>query len=453
MSPSGSAVGFVRVLGRTDCLALAFGAIIGWSWVLLTGTWIVTAGWGGAVLAFCIGGLAMVFIGLTYAELASAMPLAGGEHVYSLRALGRGASFICTWALLLAYATVVAFEAVALAVALDYLFPGIRVGGLWSVAGEPVDVTTVAIGIVGAVAMTTINVLGVKPSAVLQTAVTIVILLAGLSLVSGAVVSGTSTNLLPVFSGGAAGTLSVLIMVPMMFIGFDVIPQAAEEIRLPYRLIGTLLVISVLMALVWYLAMIMGVAVSLDPDTLRQAKMPTADASQANWASPWAARFMVLGGIAGILTSWNAFLVGGSRVLYALAHSRMLPGWLADIHPRYRTPYKAVMLLGGLALISPLFGRQVLIWLIDAGGFAVLIAYGMVAWSYLVLHRREPEMDRPYRAPLPMVTGIAALVLSVSIMLVYLPGSPAALIWPWEWGICIVWALAGALLYRGSGAG
>ncbi|MGI9309789.1 MAG: amino acid permease, partial [Gammaproteobacteria bacterium] len=108
---------FIRVLGRRDVITLAFGAIIGWSWVLLTGNWVATAGSLGAITAFIVGGIAMILIGLTYAELASAMPKAGGEHVYSLRALGPGASFICTWALILAYVTVVAFEAVALSAA------------------------------------------------------------------------------------------------------------------------------------------------------------------------------------------------------------------------------------------------------------------------------------------------------------------------------------------------
>jgi amino acid transporter len=93
---------FIRVLGRRDVLALAFGAIIGWSWVLLTGEWVQTAGSLGAITAFTIGGVAMVFIGLTYAELASAMPEVGGERVYSYRALGAGASFVCTWSLIIA---------------------------------------------------------------------------------------------------------------------------------------------------------------------------------------------------------------------------------------------------------------------------------------------------------------------------------------------------------------
>ena len=105
---------FVRVVNRKGVIALAFGAMVGWSWVALSGNWIASAGSVGAMLAFVVGGVAVVFVGFTYAELAAAMPKAGGEHVYSQRAMGATASFICTWAILLGYVSVVAFEAVAL---------------------------------------------------------------------------------------------------------------------------------------------------------------------------------------------------------------------------------------------------------------------------------------------------------------------------------------------------
>ena len=100
MSTTADKTRFVRVLGRRDILALAFGAMIGWSWVVLTGAWIGSAGTVGAIAAFAIGGVAILLISLIYAELASALPFAGGEHVYSERALGPGASFICTWGIL-----------------------------------------------------------------------------------------------------------------------------------------------------------------------------------------------------------------------------------------------------------------------------------------------------------------------------------------------------------------
>ena len=134
---------FIRVIKRREVLALAFGAIIGWSWVVLTGVWIQGAGSLGAVVGFLIGGLAIVLVGFTYAELASAMPEVGGEHVYSYRALGRSASFVCTWAILLGYVSVVAFEAVALPTVAEYLVPGFSRGYLWTVAGWEVEATWV----------------------------------------------------------------------------------------------------------------------------------------------------------------------------------------------------------------------------------------------------------------------------------------------------------------------
>ncbi len=86
MSKEDSKTQFLRVLGRREVLALAFGAMIGWSWVVLSGTWISSAGTLGAIVAFFIGGAAILLIGLTYAELASALPFAGGELAYSKRA-------------------------------------------------------------------------------------------------------------------------------------------------------------------------------------------------------------------------------------------------------------------------------------------------------------------------------------------------------------------------------
>ncbi|MDH3641425.1 MAG: amino acid permease, partial [Gammaproteobacteria bacterium] len=105
---------FKRVLKSREVITLAFGAMIGWSWVLMTGHWVTTAGSLGTLIAFAGGGLAIALIGLTYSELASAIPRAGGEHVYTHRGLGPRWSFVCTWALLLAYVNVCLFESVAL---------------------------------------------------------------------------------------------------------------------------------------------------------------------------------------------------------------------------------------------------------------------------------------------------------------------------------------------------
>ena len=437
----------IRVLKRREVLALAFGAMIGWSWVALAGTWLQSAGSLGAAAAFLIGGAVIAFIGLTYAELAAAMPVVGGEHAYSLRALGPGPSFVCTWAIIFGYVSVVAFEVVALPTVTEYLFPDLKTGFLWTVAGYDVYLSWVLIGVAGSIVMTGVNVAGIKMAAVVQTAVTLVILLAGVVVVGGALFNGSAANMQPLEIGGVKGMLTVLVMVPFLLVGFDVIPQAAEEIDLPFREIGVVLVISVITAVAWYVLIVLGVSLSLDRTALDSAGLVTADAGTATWGRPLIGKLVVVSGIAGILTSWNAFLVGGSRAIYSLAHEGMLPRFLGRLHPRFNTPANAVVLVGVLATLAPLFGRQTLVWLVDAGGFGIVIAYAMVALSFLVLRRNEPEMPRPYRVRYGWFVGSTALVLSLGMAVLYLPGSPSALVWPYEWAILLSGAVVGAVLY------
>jgi amino acid transporter len=437
----------IRVLKRREVLALAFGAMIGWSWVALAGAWLRSAGSVGAIVAFLVGGFVIALIGLTYAELASAMPQVGGEHVYSLRALGPGASFVCTWAIIFGYFSVVAFEVVALPTVTEYLLPDLKTGYLWTVAGYDVYLSWILVGISGSVVMTGINVIGIKMAAVAQTAVTVVILLAGVLVLSGALFNGSAANMQPIEVNGITGLLTVLVMVPFLLVGFDVIPQAAEEIDLPFREIGRVLVLSVIMAVAWYALIVLGVSLSLDDRALGNASLATADAAAVTWGGSWAAKLVVLSGIAGILTSWNAFLVGGSRAIYALAQGGMLPRFLGRLHPRFNTPANAIVLIGVLAMFAPLFGRQTLIWLVDAGGLGIVVAYAMVALSFIVLRHKEPEMPRPYRVSRGKLVGYAAFILSLGMMSLYMPGSPSALLWPYEWAIFLCGAVLGAVFY------
>ncbi len=438
---------FQRVLGTKDVLALAFGAMIGWGWVVLAGGWVISAGAAGAMLAFAIGGVVVVLIGLTYAELASAMPLTGGEHVYSHRALGMGASFFCTWAIILGYVSVVAFEAVALPTVIEHLFPNYKVGLLWNVAGWDVYLTWALVGSVGAAIMAWINIRGITTSALLQKIVTILILVAGIMLITGSLFNGDSANMEPLFVDGAKGLLVVLIMTPFMFVGFDVIPQAAEEINLPYKQIGKILMISVVMAVVWYILMILAVSLALTPEENAASTLSTADAMTAVFGGSWAGKILILAGIGGIITSWNAFLVGGSRAIFAMAHARMLPAFLAKMHPKYNTPVNAILMIGALSVIAPFFGRKAMVWLVDAGGLGIVVAYATVALSFIVLRKNEPEMERPFKVANGMFVGYAALILSLGIIVLYMPGSPAALVWPYEWGMVGGWCLLGLMFY------
>lgn len=440
---NGSDSGFVRTLGRWDVLAVAFGAMIGFGWIVLTGGFLESAGTLGAALAFLIGGVVVALVGLTYAELVSAMPHVGGEHNYALRAMGSRPAFVTSWALVLGYGSVVAFEAVALPQTLLYLFPDMLVGRLWSVAGYDVYASWVAVGVVAAVAITALNYVGVRPAAVFQSVAVLFLLAVGAALLVGSLVGGETRNMEPLFTGGAAGLIAVLVATPFLFVGFDVIPQSAEEIQLPYRKIGQLLLVSVALAVGWYVLIMITVGSSLPAAELAGSELAAADGMAALWGSDVMGTVLVLGGIAGIVTSWNGFLIGASRLVYALARSGMLPAWFGRLHPRYRTPSNALLFIGGLSVLAPFFGRQTLVWMVDAGGLSIVVAYVMVAVSFVLLRRKEPAMERPFRTPGGQATGVVAAVLAIGMGVLFMPGMPAALIWPYEWVLLAVWWAVG----------
>ncbi|MBP1971130.1 amino acid transporter [Virgibacillus natechei] len=440
-----------KILGRKDTLALAFGAMIGWGWVVTTGLWITEAGSLGAILAFVIGGILVILVGLTYAELASALPLAGGEHVYTYKAMGRVASFIATWAIVLGYVSVIAFEAVALPTVFEYLIPNYSQGYLYTVAGWDVTVTWAGVGILGSILIAWINYRGIKLSTAITFIFTLLIIIAGLLLITGSTAAGSMQTMEPLFVNGMAGMLTVVIMTPFMFVGFDVIPQAAEEINLPRKRIGQLLIVSVVLAVLWYIAVIFGVSRVMEPAALHNSELVTADAMVTAFGnSQLMGNILVLGGIGGILTSWIGFYVGGSRAIYALARAGMLPKSLGELHPKYNTPYKAILLIAALTTIAPLFGRPALVWLVDAGGIGLVVAWLMVAISFIILRKKDPDMKRPFRVRGGTVIGWLAVFMAGGVTLLYMPGMPSALLWPYEWVIIIAWVILGIILYNFS---
>ena len=437
---------FAKVLKTREVVTLGFGAMIGWSWVLMTGVWLSSAGTTGTLIAFTLGGLAICLIGLTYSELASAMPRAGGEHVYTHRALGPNFSFLCTWALLFSYINVCLFEAVALPAAVEYLFPEIRVGTLWNVLGADVDIGFVIVGVAGTALVTWANYVGIKTASLAQTIVTVLIVLSGLLLISGATLFGEPENTMHFAEPAIGGVMVVLIMVPGMLVGFDVIPQSAEEIDLKPQKIGLLLIVSVICAVIWYVAISGAVGLAIPYSEVSQSNMATADAASNLWGGSWAGVILVLGGIGGILTSWNAFIVGASRVIFALSESSKIPKVFSKIHPKYQTPYVAILSLGILSAAATLFGRTILVWLINTGSFAVTVAFLLVAISFLVLRKREPEMERPFRVTHPNLVGYGAVFLSLGLLSAFFPWSPSALAWPEEWSTLLIWTTLGLLI-------
>jgi len=442
---------FERVLNKKDVFVLAFGAMIGWGWVVLSGEWILKAGTVGAMIAFALGGLMVLFVGLTYAELTAAMPKCGGEHVFSYRALGRNASFICTWAIVLGYISVVAFEAVAFPTVMQYLFPSYMKVHLYSVAGFDIYLTWLLVGVISSILIAAVNYFGVKPAARFQGILTIVIAIIGLSLITGSLFNGEVSNVQPLFKDGVNGIIAVAVMTPFMYVGFDVIPQAAEEINVPLKKLGKMMIFSIIMAVSFYVLVVLAVGYVMDAGQIKTSTssatgLVTADAMGVAFNNANMAKVLIIGGLCGIVTSWNSFLIGGSRALYSMSVSYMLPRKFAVLHKKYNTPVNSLLLIGALSVISPFFGRSMLVWIVDAGNFACCFAYCIVSLSFIVLRRKEADMRRPYKVKHYKFVGIVAVIMSGTMSAMYIiPETNCTLVWQ-EWIIVGGWILLGIIM-------
>ncbi|MGN1007644.1 MAG: amino acid permease, partial [Butyricicoccus sp.] len=448
---------FDKVLGAWDILVIAFGAMIGWGWVVSSGSWIETGGVIGAALGFVIGGIMVFFVGLTYAELTAAMPQCGGEHVFSHRAMGPTGSFVCTWAIILGYVGVVCFEACALPTIITYIYPPFLQGYLYSVAGFDIYASWLAVAVIMAIIMTYINIRGVKTAAILQTILTVIIGGVGILLIVASAINGDASNLNgQMFVGESSGSMlkaviAVAVMTPFYFIGFDVIPQAAEEINVPLKKIGMILVLSIVLAVAFYALVIIAVGYALNAGAIAASQtgtgLVTADAMAKVFNSTIMAKVVIIGGMCGIATSWNSFLMGGSRAMYSMAESYMIPKFFAKLHPKYKTPVNALYLIGILSVLAPFAGRKMLVWIVDAGNFGCCIAYCMVSISFILLRKKAPDMERPYKVKNYMLVGVIAVLMSGFMVVMYLiPGSGAALVWQ-EWIMVGGWIVLGIAFF------
>ena len=448
---------FDKVMGAWDILVIAFGAMIGWGWVINSGDWITTAGFAGSIIAMLIGGVMVFFVGLTYAELTSAMPQCGGEHVFSYRAMGPTGSFVCTWMIILGYVATSAFEATALPTVITYLFPEFNQVYLYSIAGKDIYLTTILLGVGVAVLITFINIRGAKTAAILQTVLTAIIAIAGILLVVGSAVNGDGANITgQMWESGTGTTLGsvfkVACMTPFLFIGFDVIPQAAEEINVPYKKIGKIMLLSIFLAVAWYLLIIFAVCYIMPQSAIAQEMssqngLVSAKAIEIAFRSPLMGKVLIIGGLCGIITSWNSFLMGGSRALYSMGESLMIPKMFGKLG-KHKTPEAAIILCGIACVVAPFFGRGVLVWLVDAASFGCVIAYMFVSISFCILRKKKPEMARPYKVKAGRFVGVMAVLMAGFMTLLYIvPASfSAALVWQ-EWIVVGIWLALCAFFY------
>lgn len=442
-------------IGKAGLFSLAFGAMIGVGWVTAMGTWLSNAGPLGAVIAFVLGGLLMLAIGLCYAEVTAALPLSGGEVAYAYKAYGTSKSFLVGWFLVFGYLSVSAFEAVSISKVISYLIPQIDYWQLYTINGSPIFFSHIALSAFFVFVISAINYTGVKNSARFQVGLTVIFIGLTFIFVIAGMIMGDINNLDPLFSTNNSGSIiagiaMVLVTVPFWFVGFDTIPQAAEEASdaITPKMIGILIPISIIAAVSFYILLIMSTSIAAPWHEIINAKLPTAKAFEIATESPFLVKLILITAIVGLLTSWNGFFLAGSRVLFAMGRGKIMAPILGKSHPKHQTPYTAVLFSGIATFIASLMGPGAMTAFVNVGSLCIVIAFLGVSASFLTLRKKFPDLHRPFIAPGGKFLGYLGIVGSLCILLIMIyPDSPVALVWPFEWVIFLTFSILGLLFW------
>jgi APA family basic amino acid/polyamine antiporter len=413
-----------RDLGIWSAAAIVVGTVIGSGIFLVPNAMVKNVGSPGMVFAVWIfGGILSLFGALSYAELAAALPQAGGEYVYLREAYGPLWGFLYGWTQMwVAKSGSIATLASGFFIYLANFRPELE--QVWIVVPMPMGNSfeirygqVLAMGVIAVLAL--INYFGVKIGGNVQVAVTILkvgliaaIIVIGLGSGHGAVSNFSTSIPAP---GGIAGFFAALVAALWAYDGWNNVSMVSSEVRNPQRNLPLALIIGTLAVVVIYLLTNLAYFYVLPADAVASTSRVAGEMMRRILGTPGAGAVSIAAMIS-IFAALNGSILSGSRVPFAMARDRLFFKRVGFVHPKHRTPSVSILALSAWASILVLSGRydQLYTYVI----FASVILYGMATAAVIVLRFKRPDMPRPYRTigypvvPIVFVLGIASLVIS-----------------------------------------
>jgi len=456
-----------RALGPVNLTALGIGAIIGAGIFVLTGHAAAQYAGPGIVYSFILSGIVCAFAGLCYAEFASMIPLSGSAYTYGYATLGEFVAWIIGWNLILEYlfaasTVAVGWSGYVVSFLKDFgiTFPAaftsapynhVAAADLhwwnvwqlfahgWTSTGAVLNVP--AMVIVGGV--TVLLVIGIKESANFNNAIValkLVVILLFIAVGAAYINHANWHPFVPPAIGpgefGWGGVVRAAGVIFFAYIGFDAVSTAAQEAKNPQRDMPIALLGSLGICTILYIAVSL---VLTGVVNYKQLNVPAPIAVAISTLGPslaWLEYFIKIGAIAGLSSVILVMLLGQPRIFYTMSKDGLLPPIFGAVHPKFRTPWIAQLITGAAAmLIAGLFPIGLLGELVSIG---TLLAFAIVCAGVFVLRFTDPQIHRPFRAPVFWLTAPLG-VGSCFYLMANLP--------PDTWARLIVWIAIGVVIY------
>ena len=443
LQASDSEKGLKRTLGAYNLVALGIGAIIGAGLFVRTAAAAAQAAGPSVTLSFIVAAVGCAFAGLCYAEFAAMIPIAGSAYTYAYATMGELVAWIIGWALIMEYALGAATVSIAWSEYLNKLLGG-AIPFEW--CHSPFEGGYInAPALVILLLLTLLLIKGTQESArvnavivFIKVAIVLLFIALGWQFINPAnhtpymIPEGTPPVMNPkapsevlisydgFFKHGWGGILGGAAIVFFAFIGFDAVSTAAQEAKNPKRdmpigILGSLVVCTILYILFGHV--LTGVAPwkdFVDPEKGREASVAYAISTYMTGYA-WLSKAVTIAILAGFSSVILVMLMGQSRIFYTMSNDGLIPKAFGELHPKYKTPYKANWILfvfvGAFAAFVPGHVAG------DLTSFGTLFAFVLVSIGVWILRVKSPNLERPFRTPLvPVVSTLGALICLLMIV-------------------------------------
>ena len=466
-----------RQLSPMHVWAIAFGCVIGWGSFINPGKkFLPNSGVAGTAIAMALGALVMIVIAFSYAYMVPKYPSAGGEFSFAKNCFGKKLAFVCGWFLVVAYLTNVPMNSTAIGLIVDGLDGSadiLKFGFHYRVAGFDIYMGEMLLSAAVLILFGWLNIIGVRKAGIVQTVLSSLLVTCVFVLFISAIVSAkargvnmapvwgfdraaamadgaSASNIEPYAHSGAAGILSAILatfaIAPWAYVGFDAIPQAAEEFDFSFRKVSFIMMIAIVFGCFVYVSNNTVAAAALEnwPDRVMAGEWVLLIAAE-ELLGGFGKLLIGLGVSCAVLSGIMGFYLASSRLMYSMSREGYLPAWFGRIDGKCGTPRNAIIFCIAISLSGPILGREALGWFVDMSAIGASIGYFFTCASTLITAKRDGD-GTPFLKCMAWI-GVAFSVAFMILQLFPIPGLSGVHFGRESYVMLVAWVALGVAFY------
>ena len=457
--------------------AIAFGCVIGWGSFINPGKkFLSNSGVAGTAIAMVLGAVVMIIIAFSYAYMVPKYPKAGGEFTFTKNCFGKNMAFVCGWFLVVAYLTNVPMNSTAIGLIVDGLDGNANILKFrfhYNIAGFDIYMGEMLLAAAILILFGYLNIIGVQKAAIVQTILSSMLVICVFTLFVSALISSKATgiNMEPIWgfdksaameagvntSGigefahkGTAGIISAILatfaIAPWAYVGFDAIPQAAEEFNFSFRKVSFIMIIAIVFGCFVYVSnnTVAAAALTNWPDRVMNGEWVVLVAAE-ELLGGFGKVLVGLGVSCAVLSGIMGFYLASSRLMYSMSREGYLPEMFGRVDKKYGTPKNAMIFCIIVSLSGPILGREALGWFVDMSAIGASIGYFFTSAATLVTLKKDGDGTRFLKT---MATvGVLFSLIFMILQLVPIPGLNGVHFGKESYIMLVIWIAIGFVFY------